>query len=218
MGLPMRRTTVQKTADFVTFPVRALTLFERDKLGFSSLASERFDYAAREVSGHCLDVGCGRHNRFVTEYLNGNGRGIDLFPYQGLTQEHLVEDLSHFPFEDESFDSVTFIANLNHCPRSKRDAELAEAYRVLKPGGNIVITMGNPIAEVLVHLVVRLYDKLLGTSFDMDNERGMDEEEEYFLMDSEIRSRLRRAGFKKVTKKYFWTQWGLNHLLVAWKK
>lgn len=214
----MRRTTVQKTVDFVTFPVRAFTLLERDKLGFSSLASERFDYAAREVAGHCLDVGCGRHNRFVTECLNGNGRGIDLFPYEGLTEEHLVEDLTHFPFEDESFDSVTFIANLNHCPRSKRDAELAEAYRVLKPGGNIIVTMGNPIAEVLVHLVVRLYDRLLGTSFDVDNERGMAEEEEYFLMDSEIRSRLRRAGFKKVTKKYFWTQWGLNHLLVAWKK
>jgi len=214
----MRRGPWRKILDGATFPLRAVTLFHEDRCGLSSLASERFDYVAREVQGYCLDIGCSRHNRFINEYLGGNGRGVDVFPYEGLTKEHLLEDLTQLPFENESFDSVTFIANINHCPRSQRDRELAEAYRVLKPNGNIIVTMGNPLAEILVHKVVWLYDKILRTKYDMDNERGMAEEEEYYLTDKEIRERLLRAGFKDVRKKYFLTQWCLNHLFVAWKK
>ncbi len=71
---------MQKLKDFVSFPVRAVTLFHDDRWGLSSLATERFDYVRREVQGYCLDVGCGRHNRFVTEHLGGNGVGIDVFP------------------------------------------------------------------------------------------------------------------------------------------
>ena len=194
-----------------------MTLFHNDKWGLSSQASERFDYVAREVRGYCLDVGCGYHNRFVTEWLSGNGKGIDVFPYEGLGKEDIVTDMTHFPFEDASFDSITFIANLNHVPRSLRDRELAEAHRCLKPNGNIVVTMGNPLAEIAVHKVVATYDKWLGTHVDMDTERGMEEGEEYYLLDSEIVSRLRAAGFGKMVKKVFWTQWCLNHLWVGWK-
>jgi SAM-dependent methyltransferase len=214
----MRRSKKQKLIDFAAFPLRALTLFYTDRWGLSSLASERFDYVANEVVGYCLDVGCGRHNRFVKEFLGGNGTGIDVYPYEGLTEEHIVEDPSHFPFEDASFDSVTFIANINHIPESLRDIELAEAFRCLRPGGNVIVTMGNPVAEVLVHKLVALYDRLFGTDLDMDSERGMHEEEEYFLTDSEIITRLRRAGFTDISKKYFVTQWYLNHLFVGWKK
>jgi len=129
------RSTLQKLIDCIAFPIRAVTLFERDRFGLSSLATERFDYVAREIKGYCLDVGCGRHNRFVSEFLEGNGRGIDVFAYEGLSGEQIVEDMSHFPFEDASFDSVTFIANVNHIPRSLRGTEMSEAHRCLKPGG-----------------------------------------------------------------------------------
>lgn len=211
------RPTPQKILDFFTFPLRALTLFHEDRWGLSSLASERFDYVAREVAGYCLDVGCGRHNRFVREFLDGNGKGIDLFPYEGLTAENMVEDLAVFPYPQQAFDSVTFIASINHTPAPKRDSELAEAHRVLKPGGNIIVTMGNPLAEILVHKVVWAHDRLFRTNHDMDSERGMVEGEEYYLTDAEILTRLGRAGFGRITKKYFWTQWGLNHLFVGWK-
>ncbi len=214
----MRRKNLQKAMDFITFPLRALTLFHQDRWRLSSLASERFDYVAREVAGHCLDVGCGYHNRFVKEWLGGNGKGIDVFQYDGLSKEDIVEDMTHFPFSDASFLSVTFIANLNHVPKSDRDIELMEAHRCLKPGGNIIVTMGNPVAELLVHGVVAFYDRYLGTKVDMDTERGMEEEEAYYLTDSEITERLDRAGFENLKKRYFLTQWGLNHLWVGWKK
>jgi hypothetical protein len=59
---------------------------------------------------------------------------------------------------------------------------------------------------------------MFGTKLDMDSERGMHKEEEYFLLDSEIRDRLRRAGFTDIRKRHFVTQWALNHLFVAWKR
>src|SRR5690349_20837461 len=95
----VRRDPPQLLKDFLTFPLRALTLFEDDKWGLSALRSERFDYVAREVRGYCLDVGCGRHNWFITHYLGGNGVGIDVFAYEGLSSAHLVEDITQFPFE-----------------------------------------------------------------------------------------------------------------------
>jgi hypothetical protein len=62
------------------------------------------------------------------------------------------------------------------------------------------------------------HNKLLGTTVDMDSERGMGDEEEYYLMDSEIIDRLNRASFTKIRKKFFVTQWALNHLFIAWKE
>lgn len=213
----MERGFIQKLKDFLTLPFRALTIFYEDRWGLSSLASERFDYVAREVQGYCLDIGCGPNNRFVSNFLNGAGVGIDLLPYEGLGPDNVREDLTDLDFEDSTFETVTFIANINHVPRSQRDAELAEAHRCVKPGGNIVITMGNPVSEVLVHKVVYLHDRVFGTDHDIDNARGMDKEEAYYLTNSEIIDRLSRAGFSDFSKKYFLTQWGLNHLIVGWK-
>ena len=212
-----KRARTQKLRDFIFFPLRAITLHDRDRWGLTSLASERFDYVAREITGYCLDVGCGKNNRFINEYCGGHGKGIDVYPYEGLLDENIISDMSQFPFGDASFDSITFIANLNHIPRSLRDIELKEAFRCLRPSGNIIVTMGNPLAEILVHKVVHWHDKFFGTNYDMDAERGMDEEEEYYLTDSEIIKRLSLAGFNNISKKYFLTQWGLNHLFVAWK-
>jgi SAM-dependent methyltransferase len=212
-----KRSPYRKLIDCVAFPLRALVLIEKDRWGLSSLATDRFYYVSEEVAGYCLDVGCGKHNRFVTEFLCGNGKGIDVYPYEGLTDEHLVQDITSFPFESQTFETVSFISNINHVPRQLRDIELAEAYRCLKTNGNIIVTMGNPVAEILTHKVVWFYDRLFGTHFDMDNERGMHSDEEYYLLNSEIRTRLIRAGFINIRKRYFFTEWCLNHMFIAWK-
>jgi SAM-dependent methyltransferase len=213
----MSRSRLQLIVDAISFPVRAITLFDRDRCGLSSLRTERFDYVEREVLGRTLDYGCGPHNRFVAENLNENGCGVDVFQYEGLCADNILKDPTSLPFDDGSFDSVTFIANLNHIPAQMRDSELAEAWRVLRPGGNVIVTMGNPLAEILVHQVVALYDRFLGTNYDVDGERGMHADEEYYLLDSEIRERLVRAGFSRIRKRRFWTQWGLNGLHVGHK-
>src|SRR5262245_6681125 len=185
---PVQRSRFQKVLDCFFFPFRALTLFHRSGFGLTSLADERFDFVASEIRGRTLDIGCGRHNRFVAHFLRGRGRGIDLFRYEGLTDENLVSDLTSLPFPNASFDTVTFIANLNHCPEPDRDKELAESFRVLRPGGRIIVTMGHPLAEITVHKVVWLYDRLLRTRVDMDTERGMEKDEAFYLTEGEIRA------------------------------
>ncbi len=211
------RSSLQKAIDTITFPFRALTLFEEDRFGLSSLATERFDYVARHVRGHCLDLGCGRHDRFIQNHLGGKGVGIDVFAYEGLTPDQIVEDPTDLPFPDGSFATVTLIANFNHIPEPVRDPELAEVFRVLEPGGNVIITMGNPLAEILVHKLVEGYDRVLGTNIDMDGERGMHEDEDFFVPNREIAERLGRAGFTGSELHYFGTQWGLNHLMIGTK-
>ena len=211
------RSTTQQLLDFVTFPFRALTLFENNNWRLTSLRNERFDFVAREVKGYCLDIGCGRNNTFITDYCGGNGIGVDVFPYEGLTKENVVKDLKKFPFKNGLFDTITFIANINHIPKNERDLELKEANRCLKKSGKIVVTMGHPLAEVLVHKLVHSYDILFKTSIDVDSERGMHEHENFYLTDKEIIARLKKANFTNITKKYFWTQWKLNHMFIAFK-
>jgi len=211
------RSRAQQWKDAVTFPMRAFVMFGGDRWGLSALFTERYEFAAAEVQGHCLDVGCGPHDRFVRQFLGGRGAGIDVFPYAGLTAGQLMRDPRHFPFADGTFDTVTFNACFNHIPKSLRDVEVAEAARCLRPGGNIVITMGNPAAELAVHGVLWLYDRVLGTKYDLDHQRGMHAEESYYVRDSEIAGCLTRNQFVGLRKKHFWTQWGLNHLFVAWK-
>jgi SAM-dependent methyltransferase len=208
---------LQRVIDTLTFPLRAFSMFEHGRFGLSSLADERFDYVGRHIRGRVLDVGCGRNDRFVRDYAPEGSLGIDVFAYEGLRPEQVVPDMTQMPFADATFDSVTFIANLNHVPEPERDAELAEAYRVLRPGGVMVVTMGNPVSEVTVHKVVALYDKVFGSNIDMDSERGMHEDEDYYLLNREILERLGKAGFCEIKKEYFLTQWGFNHLFVARK-
>lgn len=214
-----RRSHFQKTKDFLTLPLRALTVFEENKWGLSSTRHERFEYAAEEVRGYCLDIGCGKHNLFINEYLSGHGRGVDVFPYEGLGDSVLLRDPTHLPFPDASFDSVTYIASLNHVPRRIRDNQLKEVYRVLRQDGNIIITMPSAFASILIHRLVAWHDHLFGTAYDLDTIRGMDhKEEDYYLLDAEIRARLLLVGFCDIRKKYFNTQWGLNHLFVGLKR
>ena len=117
-----RRSVLQRIIEFFTMPFRTCTLFYYDRWGLSSLATDRFDYAARQVQGYCLDVGCGQTNRLIREYLDGNGKGVDIYPFKDLSREQILEEMTRFPFEDETFDSVTFLAVLYHVPESRRDA------------------------------------------------------------------------------------------------
>ena len=214
------RSAVQRAVDFATFPLRAIMPFrvgQHKKWGLSSRASERFDYAAREVKGYTLDVGCGPYNRFVNEYLDGHGLGIDVVHYDGLDEGQVFDDLTRLPFPDASFDSVSLIAVLHHIPKPLRKAELAEMHRVLKPGGRLVLTMTTPPAAWLIHRITRIHARFLGVQYDIDLLREMEEDEEDFVTEKEVRKLSAGAGFSSMTRKYFLTQWGLNRLFVIRK-
>jgi SAM-dependent methyltransferase len=93
-----------------------------------------------------LDVGCGPGT--ITAALArivGEAVGIDVDPNAiaaanrhaaGLTNLAFVEaDMTALPFEDEAFDAVFFHAVLYHQSQAMLTGALAEARRVLKPGG-----------------------------------------------------------------------------------
>lgn len=118
------------------------------RLGWTSLEEERLRAVLPELRGRLLDVGAGR-NTLVRRYdeLGGEGVGVDVHDWGGGAL--VVEDSSHLPFADASFDTVTFVACLNHIP--DRAGALREAHRVLRPGGRVVATMIDPVLGEVGH-------------------------------------------------------------------
>jgi len=53
----------------------------------------------------------------------------------------VIETSAKLPFNGNHFNTVSFVACINHIP--ERQEALQEAMRVLKPGGQVVITMIN---------------------------------------------------------------------------
>ena len=99
--------------------------------------------------GSCLDVGCGQ--RFPGPYLlaahYGKVTAIDLDPRIMENQawenlEFAVADATELPYSDETFDDVYSISVIEHFKLGTAADACREIYRVLKPGGCFVATLG----------------------------------------------------------------------------
>jgi SAM-dependent methyltransferase len=144
----MTKSALQEVWDFIGIPFR-LVLFDQDwlpRFGWTTLEEERVNEVMPYLRGRVLDVGAGT-NSLVRRY--GNGVGVDVHDWgNGVV---VVENTSNLPYEDASFDTVTYIACLNHIPY--RDAALREARRLLKPDGCLIITMINPLLGDFGHAI-----------------------------------------------------------------
>jgi SAM-dependent methyltransferase len=102
-----------------------------------------------------LDVGCGwGYNLFLLGRRGYQPFGIDIVPEDffaavsiaranGITAGLTVADMSRMPFGDGAFAAVTAVETFEHIFRSDREAAIREAYRVLRPGGVLVISTPN---------------------------------------------------------------------------
>jgi SAM-dependent methyltransferase len=99
-----------------------------------------------------LDVGCGAGNMIhhLSEY--GRVKGIEIDPRPVKMARQRGYDVDQFdatqplPFPDDSFDAVTALDVIEH---NQDDlAILADSYRVLAPGGFMIITL--PIGTSLI--------------------------------------------------------------------
>jgi len=187
-----------------TFPLR-LVLPQNvvSWLGLDPVLEDRIHEVYPLLRGRVLDVGCGDNNLMKRW---GNGQGVDIDNWNDAV-DVVCKDTSNLPFDAAEFDVVTFIACLNHIPN--REEALDEAYRVMKPQGTIVLTMITPKLGVFVHMLVAHWDR-------DQNERKMDEKEEWGLSDDHLRQMLNNAGFCRVHMKRFGFL-GFNHLFVAQK-
>src|SRR5215813_962502 len=137
--LLLPRGILQTFYDFFGGPLRMVLLPDQwsRRLGLSGLEDERLRAILPELRGRVLDVGAGT-NRLIRLY--GLGVGVDVHDWGGGAL--VVEDTRRLPFAAAEFDTVTFVACLNHIPY--RAEALLEARRVLKPGGRVIVTMIGP--------------------------------------------------------------------------
>lgn len=163
------------------------------------LARRRRERVRRHVKGRLLDIGCG-DNRLVREY--GSGVGVDVVDWGDV--DLVVEDTARLPFEDASFDSVSFVACLNHIPN--REEVLDEARRVLRPDGRLIATMIPPALSAVWHRLIHPWDP-------DQHGRDLHEGEVWGITNEEMLRMLSRHRFRLVARERFVLR--LNNLYVA---
>ena len=194
--------------DFLGAPLRMILLPDRtsERIGLTSLRGERFAAVLPHLSGRVLDVGAG-DNALLRLHHEANpaaerGIGVDVEPW--VDDLEIIESSAALPFADASFDTVCFIACLNHIP--EREQALYEARRVLRPGGCIVLTMISRWLGNLGH-AVWWYSEDKHREVDPDEVMGMDAQE--------VETLITAAGFEGLEQTTF--VYGLNRLFVARK-
>jgi SAM-dependent methyltransferase len=153
-----------------------------------------------------LDIGCHQG-----EFLRGLGDrigpsiGLDpLAPEEVGPHYRLVRDQFRepAPYPDGSFDVVVMLATLEHI----RDKEplARECFRLLRPGGRVLITVPSPLVDTVVDWLVRLR---LADGMSLDEHHGYDPRTTPVVFG--------RHGLALEYHRRF--QLGLNHLFVLRK-
>ncbi len=121
--------------------VRCLSLEKRAALDFSVM------YLSAQADGRLLEVGCGSGDMLkIMQELGWQVEGVDFDPLavenaksKGLRVFHGTLEAQAYP--DDHFDAVT----MSHIIEHVHDPEqlLCECYRILKPGGRLVLVTPN---------------------------------------------------------------------------
>lgn len=155
------------------------------------------------------DVGCGLDAAFLS-YAGSRivrGAGID---DQAVNGNHTrwpvfrADIYGGLPFGDGEFDHVVMLAVLEHL----RDPEtvLRETFRILCPGGSLVLTWPQSLVDPLLGMLHRLGF----VSKEMESE-----EHQQRIPLPKLEEMLRQIGYKAFFHRRF--ELGLNNLLVSYK-
>jgi len=199
----LKKSVLQSIWDFIGIPFRFVLLDQKwlPYLGWTTLEEERINQVLPYIEGKLLDIGAG-NNTLAKEY--GSGIGVDIFDWGGGAI--VVKDTSKLPYPDESFDTITFIACLNHIPN--RAEVLKEAHRLLKPSGKLIITMIDPILGNIGHAI---------WWYSEDKKRGgMKKGEVGGMWTEEITTLLKKVEFMLDEHHRF--ECGLNHIYIFKKE
>lgn len=204
-----RKGLLQSAWDLAGAPLRMILLpdSQSERLHLTSLRAERYAAVLPALRGRVLDVGAG-DNALIRLYRKDQGQseaaaasvGVDVVDWGGDTMKIVSSD--KLPFEDGSFDTVCFIACLNHIP--ERVGALKEAHRVLKPGGIVVATMIGRLIGDVGHAI---------WWYSEDKHRDIAEGEVMGIDSSNMLKLFSQAGFEDVAVKRF--VYGMNYLFVA---
>jgi tocopherol O-methyltransferase len=116
------------------------------------LIEELLNWAEVETAENILDVGCGigGSSLYLADKFHARATGITLSPVQAARateraqelnlsnrSQFLVANALEMPFEDNTFDLVWSLESGEHMPDKTKF--LQECYRVLKPGGKLIM-------------------------------------------------------------------------------
>jgi len=115
-------------------------------------------------TGRILDIGCGSYPYFLAHTSFAEKFAIDQLPLPQQTASELkiesftldLEIEPHLPFEDGYFESVTLLAVVEHLDPSLMAILFKEVYRVLKPGGMVVLTTPAAWSDGLLKFIARI--------------------------------------------------------------
>ena len=121
-------------------------------------ANQLIPWRLRE--GRILDIGCGSFPYFLSHTYFKEKYAIEKFPAgkQDLDIHWRVLDLNEapkIPYEGSNFDVITMLAVVEHLNPDSLVSLLRDAYRVLRPGGLLVMTTPASWSDRLLHWMAR---------------------------------------------------------------
>ncbi|MBM3125011.1 MAG: class I SAM-dependent methyltransferase [Chloroflexi bacterium] len=115
-------------------------------------------------SGRILDIGCGTYPYFLAHTLFQEKFAIDQIPIPKNTAMELriesftldLETKPNLPFQERFFEVVTLLAVVEHLDPSLMALLFKEVYRVLKPGGMVILTTPAAWSDGLLRWMARV--------------------------------------------------------------
>ncbi|UCD01885.1 MAG: class I SAM-dependent methyltransferase [Promethearchaeota archaeon] len=121
---------------------RNLNKFNNELAEFASLLS---------IDAHVLDVGCGAGiptAKFLTERgikvtgIDLSEKMLSLARKNVPSAEFIKMDMNKLEFNESTFDGIVSVYSLFHVPKEKHSEIFKKFYKILKPGGNLLINTG----------------------------------------------------------------------------
>jgi SAM-dependent methyltransferase len=115
-------------------------------------------------AGRILDIGCGSYPYFLAHTSFAEKFAIDQLPLPQQTASELkIESFTldlevdpHLPFANNYFEVVTLLAVVEHLDPALMAKLFKEIYRVLKPGGMVILTTPAAWSDGLLKFMARI--------------------------------------------------------------
>ena len=112
-------------------------------------------------NGRILDIGCGSYPYFLSHTAFEEKYAIDqLLPPEGTKQiQWHTLDLNnkpYLPYEDSFFHVVTLLAVIEHLDPAILTDLFQQSFRILKPGGRLILTTPAAWSDALLRVMARL--------------------------------------------------------------